>query len=217
MAKSGRYWLTLIIDSLLLSWFMIVCYFYISCQIHLVLWDKGRPMPTVNIFNCSTAQCWLDKQLGCPAPLEQDPTKSLWDAHHCGWWYVLPLPGKYQNFWSRSGAIVLGVLLQGFWTWVTQHIRCVLHCTLASYEYKPSRLRALHFELLYQVFKPLMIAILYLSSLLTLLKIFQSCRLFLRKCCDHILCMQGDALSSFKLMVIEIKIHLAVFLCLLSW
>lgn len=37
MAKSGLYWLTLIIDSRrLLPWFMIVCYFYISCQIHLV-------------------------------------------------------------------------------------------------------------------------------------------------------------------------------------
>lgn len=37
MAKSGLYWLTLIIDSrCLLPWFMIVCYFYISCQIHLV-------------------------------------------------------------------------------------------------------------------------------------------------------------------------------------
>lgn len=37
MAKSGLYWLTLIIDSQrLLPWFMIVCYFYISCQIHLV-------------------------------------------------------------------------------------------------------------------------------------------------------------------------------------
>lgn len=37
MAKSGLYWLTLIIDSqCLLPWFMIVCYFYIRCQIRLV-------------------------------------------------------------------------------------------------------------------------------------------------------------------------------------
>lgn len=42
MAKSGLYWLTLIIDSQrLLPWFMIVCYFYISCQIHLVSPQPG--------------------------------------------------------------------------------------------------------------------------------------------------------------------------------
>lgn len=50
MAKSRLYWLTLIIDAQrLLPWFMIVCYSYISCQIHLVsLHSRSRPQQTVN-------------------------------------------------------------------------------------------------------------------------------------------------------------------------
>lgn len=53
MAKSGLYWLTLIIDSRRpLPWFMIVCYFYISCQIHLVYPGPGSAPQTVNIQHC---------------------------------------------------------------------------------------------------------------------------------------------------------------------
>lgn len=49
--NQGPYWLTLIIDLLPLPWFMIVCYFYISRQIHLVFPGHGWAEQTVNILS----------------------------------------------------------------------------------------------------------------------------------------------------------------------